>query len=371
MTLAQEHARFIQSYAKDFHVGAFGTPTASEIATHLNHVLTYKHGDDRTVIYWKQQTRTTERTEWTGGSYHVPKGWKVAQHVARSPLSAEIPQPIRQFDMIFAYAEDFKLVHTLTNWGFVRVATRITAASEIINVMVHPSLGAAPARYAPYDLATVTELPMGDRFDLDGMLTELANVSGWYDDYPFYSDGTWSAVSLRGFYPQDPSLSVKPSEMPKKWKQEHPADLGRKCDWTVLAEKCPAMTRFARAVSDVYGPMERVRLMKMSGRGGKGGKLGRHTDITDRNAGTKDGQIVRIHVPLVTERRIKMLAWDLDGNEIETHLPVGRMFYLDQRKPHAVINPTPHDRVHLTIDVVSNPVLRDALDHAYREDVAL
>jgi hypothetical protein len=204
-------------------------------------------------------------------------------------------------------------------------------------------------------------------------LAELGEVDGWYDDYPFYSDGSWGALSLRGFYPEDPTLGVKPSEMSKSWRFAHSADLARVCDWTVLAGNSPTLRRLAEVVAAALRPdrdpsdvLERVRLLRMEARPG-GGHLARHSDITDKAAGTTAGKVLRIHVPLVTRPDVTMTCWGLDGAEYAYHLPVGTAWYLDARKPHAVSNPSPVDRIHLTVDVIAGPDTRDLLadlDHA-------
>jgi hypothetical protein len=195
------------------------------------------------------------------------------------------------------------------------------------------------------------------------VLAEVAAVSQWHDDFPYYSDGSWSAVSLRGFRADDPTWGIKPSEMPKTWQDAHPGSLEYRCGWTVLAQRTPAIRELVESVHWWKG-LERVRLLRMEGRGGKGGKLNRHTDITDRAAGTRDGQIVRFHIPLVTDPAIVMHAWDLTGHESATHLEPWKCYYLDARKPHAVTNPTGVDRVHLVVDVVADDSVRAHIKHA-------
>jgi hypothetical protein len=195
------------------------------------------------------------------------------------------------------------------------------------------------------------------------IVSEIQPLTGWDDDYPFYSDGSWSALSLRGFYRDDPTKGVKPSEMPKAWKAENPGDLALECGWTRLADSCPSIVSLIESVS-WWGNLERVRLLRMEGRGGKGGALKRHTDITDRAAGTRDGQIARFHIALQTHPDIKMTAWTLDGTPTPIHLAPWDCWYLDQRKPHAVVNPTGVDRVHLVIDVKSDETVREQIASA-------
>jgi hypothetical protein len=114
-----------------------------------------------------------------------------------------------------------------------------------------------------------------------------------------------------------------------------------------------------RRITDPLGVpedgLERVRILRMAGRDGKGGRLGRHTDVTDKASGVRDGLITRLHIPLVTHPAIVMSAWGLSGRRSDVHLPAWTLWYLDARKPHAVTNPTGTDRLHLVIDCQPRP----------------
>jgi Aspartyl/Asparaginyl beta-hydroxylase len=219
--------------------------------------------------------------------------------------------------------------------------------------------------YPAHDLLMVGHIPevRVPPDAIGGILEEVAAVTAWHDDFPFYSDGSWSAVSLRGFRPDDPQWGIKPAEMPRAWREQHPEALDYACDWTTLAQRTPALRQLVEGVT-WWGGLERVRLLRMAGRGGRGGVLARHTDVTDKAAGTRDGQVVRFHVPLVTDPRIVMHTWELDGTRLVTHLPAWSCWYLDARKPHAVLNPTGTDRVHLVVDVVADAAVREHLGEA-------
>lgn len=350
-------ASFLAHYAKTHHAGAFATPTAKELAADPGSLFEWRDGETRTVAIGKRLTRDSKRTDWTGRPITLPKGAMVANHVARTP-DAPIPR-FDDFDYLYTYREDTALSAGLKDQGRVVIGTRITAASEIIACWGRQ--GDTARRYLDHDLATVTRMPTQFSPEMrEAVLAEVSRVNQWHDDYPYYSDGSWSAVSLRGFNREDPRWGVKPSEMPRKWKDEHPEALSYPCEWTVLADRCPSLRKVVERV-EWWSGLERVRLLQMAGRGGKGGKLGRHTDITDRDGGTRDGQIVRFHIPLVTHPDIKLHSWDLDGTHRETHLPEWSMWYLDARKPHAVVNPTGVDRVHLVVDVVADQAVREQI----------
>jgi aspartyl/asparaginyl beta-hydroxylase (cupin superfamily) len=56
-----------------------------------------------------------------------------------------------------------------------------------------------------------------------------------------------------------------------------------------------------------------------------------------------------------------MTVWNLHGKETSAHLPFGTAWYLDARKPHAVVNETSHDRIHLVVDVLADETTRRAI----------
>lgn len=347
-------ARFLAAYAKDHGAGAFATPTAKELSRHPESIQHWTSDTGQTVAVAKTMTRDSYRTDWLGRRYLVPKGTRIVTHIARSE-GGPVPD-LTGFDLVCTYADDLELSAGMRAQGRAPRATKISASAEIITAWGWPG-EAAPI--PPVDRATVTEV--AGPIDLRGqpILDELADVVGWDDDYPYYSDGSWGAVSLRGFWPDDPTRGVKPAEMSKAWKAEHPDDLARECDWTALADRCPAMVSAIQSIPWAHR-LERVRLLRMAGTGH--GHLGRHTDITDRASGTADGCIVRFHLPLVTHPDIVMSVWELDGERHDLHLAPWKLWYLDARKPHSVANPTDVDRVHLVLDVVADAHVRDAIE---------
>jgi hypothetical protein len=351
-------ARILAAYAKKFHAGAFATPLARELEERPGDVASWGEEGHRTVVVTKTQTRASMARDFTATRLPIPAGSVVATHVGREDLDTEPPE-LTGPDYVMAYAEDRALAQVLSQKRPL-VASRVTAAAELIHVW-GPVNGPRLRPYAAHDEATVTLMPypVGEEL-MERASIEVTRLAGWDDDFPYYSDGSWSALSLRGYWPDDPTRGVKPSEMPKSWKAEHPEDLGRECEWTTLAEKAPAVTELIGTLSCVT-ETQRVRLLRMDGRGGKGGRLGRHTDITDRDSGTRDGQITRFHLPIVTDPRIVMHWWDLDGEEHRKHLAAGEWHYLDARKPHAVTNPTGCNRVHLVVDAVTDSQVRGAI----------
>lgn len=176
----------------------------------------------------------------------------------------------------------------------------------------------------------------------------------WADHYSHYNVAhTWKAITLKG-YGGLADFIAKPSEMSKKWKEENP----EKLNWTI--QDTPIRKNFPEAeplIDLVPGVKHRVRLMLLKA----GSELLRHSDITDPDAGTADGKLLRIHIPLVTNPECFVNQWRLDGTLKSENLKVGEAWYLDTRKPHAVRNGGKSDRVHLVMDVESSPELRRLL----------
>lgn len=360
----RDGSRFMGAYAKQYSAGAFAVPTARDIDAMIARG-DWRHWERAGVAAaTRRLTRDSARVDFAGRSYLLRKGSHIITHLATVP-GAGLPN-LDEFDYVFAYVEDRNLTDQMIRQGREIRAVRISAASEIIACWGREGT-AAP--YAAEDAATLVRIPLDTVAELRSrVLAEVTAIDSWHDDFPFYSDGSWDAVSLRGFNPADPSWGVKPAEMSKRWWSEHPeAAKFDRCDWTVMAERTPATVELINSVR-WWGELERVRLLRMAGRDGRGGSLSRHTDVTDRAAGTRDGQIVRFHIPLVTHPKITMSGWNLRGERHDVHLPAWSMWYLDARKPHAVDNRGGIDRIHLVVDVVADDRCRRAIidgqDHA-------
>jgi len=352
-----EVARFMGQYAKNYAAGAFATPTKKELEENP-HTISQWPGF---VAIGKNYDRPSRRIDFTGRTYTIEG--VVATHTARAD-GAEIPS-FRGHDYVFAYLDDLELCDAIRKQKYELVAARVSSSSELIGCF---SAYGEAHQYQAHELATVqhVHVPMDDR-DRLVIEDEVRAIDGYADHWPLYSDGSWGALCLKGFYPEDPSSDMKPAEMPREWRESHKEDLLRTCEWTTLATDLPYLTDWIMNV-EWWPNVERVRLLQMAGRGGKGGALKRHTDIGDKAMGTEDGQIARFHIPIVTDPRIKMHSWDLTGVEIETHLQKWHCYYLDARKPHAVTNPTGVDRVHLVVDVVADEKVREIISGWYWYD---
>jgi hypothetical protein len=243
--------------------------------------------------------------------------------------------------------------------GFNYVATKIAAGSEIKGVYTTGASQLPPI--GPEDEATLALLERAflAEGESEAILCELSAFDSlWAQHYSSYNKRkSWEAFALRG-YTDDPGFIIKPREMSRKWKEEHADLLEAKSRPTKAAEHFPATLK---AVARLARPeqCDRVRFMRLRA---KDGELSRHADITDREAGTRDGQICRLHIPIVTSPKVRFYGWTARGEAIVTSFSAGALAYLDQRKPHRVTNDDPELwRIHLVVDYVADAALRARL----------
>jgi hypothetical protein len=353
-TLARGMSRDLQRYAKRFAAGAFATPLPAELET------AYREGRvllrEGVIAVGKALSRDSKRKDFTGRTYLLPQGSLVLTHLAVEP-GATVPD-LDGWDFVYAYLDDLWTCDQLRRQGREVRAVRVSAASELIGCFGRPGSGHA---YPVEEAATFTRIPFAVPGDLRSRIRrEVEAVSEWHDDFPYYSDGSWDAVSLRGF-DDDPRIGVKPREMGKNWWKDNPdVDPDAPARWTSIADRMPATLTLLNE-TPWFGELERVRLLRMQGRGGKEGHLGRHTDVGDPDAGVNDGQIARFHLPIITHPDVEMTCWGLNGRPMTGHLLEWNLWYLDARKPHSVANRSGIDRVHLVIDVFVTEAVRQKI----------
>jgi hypothetical protein len=237
--------------------------------------------------------------------------------------------------------------------GFAYVDTNILAGSEIKGLSVkgrHVPAACDKAEFATLAIIDEHFITEGERL---AILAELVAFGGWAQHYSSYNKGgSWTALALHGYLPEDSGFIIKPDEMSRKWKEEHADLLANKCWPTVAAPKFPVTLSVA---SRIPGGKDRIRFMRLTP---GGGELTRHADITNRDAGVADGRLARIHIPIVTNSGVVFTQWNSRGQQVVKTFPEGALCYLDQRQPHKAINGGTTERIHLVLDVESNPQIR-------------
>lgn len=231
-------------------------------------------------------------------------------------------------------------------------AVKIPASSELVGIY---HLGAARdivplPETEEYGLRRLAlDVPQG-ALERARAAVEALDPAAFADHYSGYNKGhAWSAVALRGY--GDASDIEKPAEMSKRWKADHPDWQSRACADTAARAALPDLEPL---ISLVPGDHQRIRLMRLQP---GGGELTRHADITDPEAGTVDGKVLRIHIPLLSNPRVLFSSWTLDGQQYRRHMAPGTAWYLDTRKPHTARNDGETERIHLVIDAYSSPEL--------------
>jgi hypothetical protein len=281
-----------------------------------------------------------------GMSYCKRLGYTLGREEDVARWLARLPEPA----VVEAFVEHPGDAPALQRAGFDLIGAKVRASSEIVGLYLKGAYPYEPT--PPEDLPAIRELA-GLSFDPAPLLAEVDALGrGFADHYSSYNKrGSWSALALRGYY-DDPGEIQKPSEMSQKWKREHPADLKLGLRDTPLRA---ALFEAEELIRLVPGTPHRIRLMALAP---GGGELDRHADITDPDAGTRDGQLCRIHLPLRTNPEVIFEGWTLGGHRQSMHMKAGGAYYLDTRKPHRAVNGGDTERLHLVIDMESCDELR-------------
>lgn len=159
--------------------------------------------------------------------------------------------------------------------------------------------------------------------------------------------GAWIAKPERGKYHQWSAIALHArhgSTAPDVDYHASP-DQADECAPTPILAHCPYVRELLASFRS--SPL-RVRFMQLAA----GGRIGKHRD---RQYGWAL-PILRLHVPVITSPAVEFL---LNNRRID--MRPGELWYLDTTRDHEVHNHGTIDRVHLVIDLVNTPSLRDQL----------
>jgi len=290
----------------------------------------------------------------------------------RRVMPAALIERLRSYEeptWLWVWQENASDVAIAMAAGFKFVGSKITSFSEIRGLYFNfKERGLMPRPFPKLHDAEHVGIALCDvGIDVNAALTDLTQLdikfTNHYSNYN--ADKSWSALSLRG-YKDDPAFIIKPSEMPKKWIEEHSSDedvrVMRLRD-TALRAKLPAVDALHEPISSLTN-VHRIRLMQLAP---GGGELQRHTDQVDKDSGVDDGKLMRFHFPIVTNSRVMFTSWDMRGHEQSVNMCAGESWYLDTRKPHRAVNGGDSVRIHLVIDVEANDAVRSLLKKALFE----
>ncbi len=185
-------------------------------------------------------------------------------------------------------------------------------------------------------------LPM--TFDAGRLAADVAGLvdadgpAAWIPHFvPQHYDGEWSVLPLRA-PPGDlhPILQIAPNPTCLDWVD------------TPLLTRCPYI---AQVLASFACPLESVRLMRLA----PGSVIKEHRDD---DLAAEEG-VARLHIPVVTNARV-----DFRLNGARVVMDAGSVWYLRLADRHSVTNAGSTARIHLVIDTIVTPWLRDRLDAA-------
>jgi len=255
---------------------------------------------------------------------------------------------------LWVWQEDADQVNIATAAGFKFIASKVTSFSEIKGLYFNFKDGLLAREFPPLLPAERLGLSKCARkFDVAQARDELGKLAVDYTNHysNYNKDKSWSALALRG-YSSDPKFIIKPSEMPKKWQDEHKEPF--MLQDTALRRQLPHIDKVHEQITRL-SKAHRIRLMRLAP---GGGELQRHTDQVDKDSGVEDGKLMRFHFPLVTNDKVLFTSWDMLGRECTVNMQCGEAWYLDTRKPHRAVNGGDSERIHLVVDIEANTAVR-------------
>lgn len=175
---------------------------------------------------------------------------------------------------------------------------------------------------------------LAPRFDGTALVADLQRIheSWWVRHAGPYHDGAWESVPL--------------------WAPNGDLREQRSIGGPFAATPALRFVPYIREVADRFpGVRNRIRLMRLR----SGGRILRHSDPMH----TVAGNIVRLHVPVVTNPDVRFLV---DGRRIP--MAAGETWHVDVRFPHEVENLGTTHRVHLVIDLETSTELLALFDGA-------
>ena len=370
---------FSQSY-QPYCFGAFGKPTTREIdsAIKTSRFVCFQSANGKlsaAALFTMRRSRSYQ-IDFAGRTWLVPSGSLYIRHLgvlpSRLPESvASLMEQLKDRTQNLAicveiFEENRLLREVIEAIGFRYVMTKIMASSDIRRLYVKGVTELQLSHLSPADVPSLVCLAPNfiSRDEQKEVIRELNDYlekrGTWQQHYSHYNRRhSWTAFTLRG-YDSDPAFIIRPAEMSKRWRAEHPETLQAACRNTKAAKHFPITVDILKRIP---GVKERIRFMRLAA---NRGELSRHSDITNKEAGTQDNCLMRLHLPLMTHEEVLVESWDARGNMQQMHFATGGLYYLDQRKPHRVVNHSPSDRVHLVVDSYSSPELRKlgrGLDH--------
>jgi hypothetical protein len=369
-----EHLRAFAAVFKERHkplvFGAFGLTKERDIAEALaKKRLVWTGTPPEAVAIFSVTQKPSEQEDFAQrpftilpGSVYV-KSFAARSEQAGTKILDNICQRAKTGSaqvVVEAFEEDSIARQCLKRAGLRWQTSKISAGSEIKGVYSAESLGMEALQ--PCDLATLSVLRRDflSVSEHSAILKEaedhVAEFAQHYSDYN--KRKSWTAFAVHG-YSDDPAFIIKPGEMARSWKEENAGLMKEPVRWTKAAKHFPVTRKVAERLG---AKLDRVRFMRLRS---KDGELSRHADITDREAGTADGFVTRLHIPIRTSADVMFYGWDARGQQMTTSFPERALCYLDQRKPHAVKNTDPSlDRIHLVVDCFADAKVRELISRS-------
>jgi len=191
-------------------------------------------------------------------------------------------------------------------------------------------------------IARLSKIPLSKElnisFDKEAIVTECINVLGLAKpskQHDVYHSGNWSAISLRSC--DGTHVNDKPSIDGRYYDSE-------------LMKTTPNVKKL---ISEIPGEPARIRIMNLP----PNEKIYWHYD---KGESIDDGQIARLHIPIITGTEVLFQINHEDISWVE-----GGLYYGDFSFPHRLWNKENFNRIHLVLDFKNSKEMKSFIGKSY------
>ena len=324
--------------------------------------------EDDSLVHWKQ-TKVKTKVEMLPGLLCAERqpGDIIVHRIAYGSETDTVVNILKTYN-VFRDNAVFLHIHeesendkkVAEESGFKRVGVKYSSVADMIGVYFRDKPNTLFDRDFPkiedYHYYGLKKAKRNYTKEIEQLSEEFKNFTDEFTNHysNYNKNKSWSALSLRG-YTSDPAFITKPSEMNKKWQEEN-KDVKFEMQDTLLREKFPVVETILNDLPK--DKIHRIRFMKLKP---GGGELERHTDQVDTDSGIGDGQLMRLHYPIITNENVIFKCWTPDNGVEVVNMKPGEMWFLDTRKPHSAVNGGNQERTHLVVDVESSEKTRTLL----------
>ena len=312
--------------------------------------------EENNVAYEMRTAKTSSKINMFNAGPEIGsiiKGEKVISKISANTKSkndiVKVLKKIKGSVWCYIFEEDTLVKSAVVDSDFKKIGIKVNTFSDVIGIYYKGERVFDPVVDTENINMTKTSLKFDEKI-IDQLVEELQNLDLKYTNHNsnYNKKQSWQALSILGFEKDSKYVDKKAANTENRPLVQ--TDL-----YDLLEGKKKLLGEF---LNKIPGKFDRVRFMTLKP---GGGELQRHTDQTDPTWGTTDGKMIRLHIPLKTNKNVIFTSWNNDGERKTYNMKKGECWFLDTRRPHTAINNGDDIRIHLVADVWTNDNVRNLL----------